>query len=116
MGFLKRLFGREEETWTVPPPQQETGEQPVVSTQHVVLTGDEARDAMHSIETMTGMDLDGDGQVGTTGMPPRQPLFTPASPDADVVGQLERLAALRDSGALTPEEFSAQKSRLLGGP
>lgn len=36
---------------------------------------------------------------------------TPAS--SDVVGQLERLAALRDKGVLSPEEFAAQKAKLL---
>jgi hypothetical protein len=29
--------------------------------------------------------------------------------------RLERLAALRDKGVLTDEEFAAEKSRLLGG-
>jgi uncharacterized membrane protein YdbT with pleckstrin-like domain len=38
----------------------------------------------------------------------------PARPD--VLGaQLERLEGLRDRGTLTPEEFEAQKRRLLGG-
>jgi hypothetical protein len=32
----------------------------------------------------------------------------------DPVAQLERLDALRQSGALTQEEFDAQKKRLLG--
>jgi hypothetical protein len=31
------------------------------------------------------------------------------------VSQLERLAALRQAGMLTDEEFAAQKARLLGG-
>ncbi|MGB6056969.1 MAG: SHOCT domain-containing protein [Microthrixaceae bacterium] len=31
----------------------------------------------------------------------------------DVAGQLERLAALRESGVLTPAEFDVQKARLL---
>jgi hypothetical protein len=31
----------------------------------------------------------------------------------DVIGDLERLAKLRDSGVLTPAEFEAQKARLL---
>ncbi|MBJ7329584.1 MAG: SHOCT domain-containing protein [Solirubrobacteraceae bacterium] len=33
----------------------------------------------------------------------------------DVVESLERLAKLRDAGALTPAEFEAQKARILGG-
>lgn len=47
---------------------------------------------------------------------------TPAVPAADrhrseddLLDRLERLAALRDSGALTEDEFRAQKRRLLGG-
>ena len=37
----------------------------------------------------------------------------PAGGD-DLISQLERLSALRDSGALTEAEFEAQKSRILG--
>jgi hypothetical protein len=32
----------------------------------------------------------------------------------DVIGQLERLTALRDKGALSPDEFEAQKRKVLG--
>ena len=40
----------------------------------------------------------------------------PAPPAAkDTITQLEELAALRDRGALTDEEFEAQKKRILGG-
>ena len=31
----------------------------------------------------------------------------------DVAGQLEKLAALRDQGVITPEEFASQKAKLL---
>ena len=34
---------------------------------------------------------------------------------ADPISLIERLAALRDSGALTDEEFAAQKRRILSG-
>ncbi|WP_370618633.1 SHOCT domain-containing protein [Mumia sp. Pv 4-285] len=41
----------------------------------------------------------------------------PAAPAAaapvDIVGQLERLAALQQQGILTPEEFAAEKAKLL---
>lgn len=37
---------------------------------------------------------------------------TPA--DSDVLGQLTKLVQMHDSGALTDEEFSAAKARLLG--
>jgi Short C-terminal domain len=33
---------------------------------------------------------------------------------ADPVAQLKELAALRDQGVLTEEEFTAQKARILG--
>jgi hypothetical protein len=35
--------------------------------------------------------------------------------EADLVSDLERLAKLRDSGALTDAEFQQQKTRMLGG-
>lgn len=38
-----------------------------------------------------------------------------AAPGVDVADQLARLAALRDQGVLTEQEFSAQKARLLAG-
>jgi hypothetical protein len=37
-----------------------------------------------------------------------------SSGDSDVLGQLTKLVQMHDSGALTDEEFSAAKSRLLG--
>ncbi|KQV74550.1 hypothetical protein ASC61_05775 [Aeromicrobium sp. Root344] len=36
------------------------------------------------------------------------------APADDVISRLERLAALRQSGALTEEEFAAQKAKVLG--
>ena len=40
----------------------------------------------------------------------------PAPPGhADNLARLERLAALHDSGALTDDEFAAEKRTLLGG-
>jgi hypothetical protein len=36
------------------------------------------------------------------------------SPESTRVGELERLVALRDAGALDPEEFAQEKQRLLG--
>jgi uncharacterized membrane protein YdbT with pleckstrin-like domain len=39
---------------------------------------------------------------------------TPAAPDAeDITATIERLAALRDAGAITPDEFEAKKTELL---
>lgn len=45
--------------------------------------------------------------------PPAPPAAAPASPEVDLVAGLSRLAHLRDSGALTEEEFQAAKARLL---
>jgi hypothetical protein len=45
--------------------------------------------------------------------PPPPP---PSAPAAETtVEQLQKLAQLRDSGVLTPEEFEAQKQKILAG-
>ena len=41
------------------------------------------------------------------------PSAAPAAPAPDLADQLARLAALRDQGVLSEDEFSEQKSRLL---
>jgi hypothetical protein len=38
----------------------------------------------------------------------------PASHAASTADELTKLAGLRDAGVLTPEEFEAQKAKLLG--
>ena len=43
-----------------------------------------------------------------------KPQQAPPPPQQDVVSQLERLAALKDQGILTEEEFQAQKAKILG--
>jgi multidrug resistance efflux pump len=45
--------------------------------------------------------------------PPAAPAPAPAAP-ADSTAELERLAKLHESGALSDEEFAAAKSKLLG--
>ena len=46
----------------------------------------------------------------------QQQLAAPAPVGGDgIVDQLERLAALRQQGILTDDEFAAQKARILGG-
>ena len=42
------------------------------------------------------------------------PQAAPAAPAPDPVGQLKELAALREQGVLTDEEFAAQKAKILG--
>jgi hypothetical protein len=52
----------------------------------------------------------------TPSAPPVAAMPPPAAPGAgdDTVAQLQQLAAMRDQGVLTDEEFAAAKSRLLG--
>ncbi len=50
----------------------------------------------------------------TRRVPAYQPAEGGSSPD--VIGQLKSLADLRDSGALTDDEFSAAKAKVLSGP
>jgi len=38
----------------------------------------------------------------------------PAAPEPDYVGELERLAQLREQGILSEEEFEAKKKQILG--
>ena len=38
----------------------------------------------------------------------------PAAPAVDPIEQLKELAALKDQGILTEEEFAAQKAKILG--
>ena len=38
----------------------------------------------------------------------------PAAPAADPIQQLKELAALKEQGILTDEEFAAQKAKILG--
>jgi Short C-terminal domain len=45
--------------------------------------------------------------------PPPPAEAAPAAPPVDLVAQLQGLAALRDQGVLTQEEFDAQKARIL---
>jgi hypothetical protein len=89
---------------------------------------------LQQYETMTGMDLDGDGRIagGAPAPPggiqamvagamagqaaqPAPPGDQPGTAD-DRVAALERLAALKASGALTDAEFEAEKARILQAP
>jgi hypothetical protein len=52
--------------------------------------------------------------VGGSGFTPA-PAPAPAADTGDQIAELERLAKLRDSGALTDAEFEQQKAKILGG-
>jgi len=54
--------------------------------------------------------------VGDSGFsPPQRSAPVGGGSGGDSVAQLERLAKLRDAGALTDAEFEQQKARILGG-
>jgi Short C-terminal domain len=48
----------------------------------------------------------------TYAAPPPPPAAAPAAPDP--IAQLKELAALKEQGILTDEEFAAQKAKILG--
>ncbi len=53
-------------------------------------------------------------QQGAQEAPAPAPAAEPAAAAPDPIAQLTQLAALKDSGALTEEEFEAQKAKILG--
>jgi membrane protein YdbS with pleckstrin-like domain len=53
------------------------------------------------------------GRVNRDGTPADAPAGPANAAQLDVPSQLEKLEAMRDRGTLTPEEFEAQKRRLL---
>jgi hypothetical protein len=53
------------------------------------------------------------GQMPGTGQVPGMTPPAPAPPQADPVEQLEKLAKLKESGALTEAEFEAEKAKIL---
>lgn len=55
-------------------------------------------------------------RVATAAAPRTEPpVYSGEPPDTDFIGELERLQALLDSGALTDTEFRRAKRRILGG-
>ena len=75
----------------------------VMRTSSVTINGQPASpEEIARFEALTGMDLNGDGITGSA-----------AATSDDRVAALERLAALHASGALTADEFAAEKRRLL---
>jgi hypothetical protein len=79
-----------------------------VETRAIDLRGSPERDqVVAAIEAATGTDIDGDGRIGDSS--------AVSGADDARLSKLERLAALRDSGALSATEFEAEKARVLGG-
>jgi Short C-terminal domain len=54
------------------------------------------------------------GEVRPVGGSGFTPAPSPSAPSGDSLAELERLAKLRDSGALTDAEFEQQKAKILG--
>jgi putative oligomerization/nucleic acid binding protein len=110
--------------------------------QRVAIDWDAARDRHDAESAARRAALAAEGPVGGSGPPPVldplggdsvfggalgtpsgianpvepsiEPSDDPAAGDDDVVARLERLDALRQSGALSREEFDEQKKKLLG--
>lgn len=60
-------------------------------------------------------DLEAQQQAPQYAAPPPPPApAAPAAPQVDVVEEITKYKALLDSGALTQEEFDAQKRKILG--
>jgi hypothetical protein len=55
------------------------------------------------------------GEVRPVGGSGFTPAPAPAADSGDHIAELERLAKLRDSGALSDAEFEQQKAKILGG-
>jgi Short C-terminal domain len=60
------------------------------------------------------MDEPSGGGGGYYEEAPPPPAPPPAAAAPDPIEQIKQLAALRDQGVLTDEEFAAQKTKLLG--
>jgi hypothetical protein len=53
--------------------------------------------------------------AGAYDQPPPPPPAAPPAAAQDPIAALKDLAALREQGVLTDQEFAAQKARILGG-
>ncbi len=72
-----------------------------------------SRDAQIYADRQSAYDQQAyDQQAYAQQAPP--PPAAAAAPEVDVVSQLKSLAALRDQGILTEDEFTAQKAKILG--
>ena len=77
------------------------------TSEHIDTSNDPAL-AMQIMQVVQQHNLEKAGM----GQPGAQPA---AGAGDDSISKLERLSALRDSGALTDAEFDAQKRQILGG-
>jgi hypothetical protein len=112
---------KQDADWT-----SDLGQPVAAATPHIQVVGnaspEQVKQAMDMAERFMNADLDGDGKVAggepAQGVSPMAGVLgtmgaRAALAPTDVVGQLERLAKLHETGALTDEEFAAQKAKLL---
>jgi hypothetical protein len=59
------------------------------------------------------LEESGEGAEPEAGRLPRAARQGPAPTESDQIEQLEKLASLKQKGALTEEEFEAEKAKLL---
>jgi hypothetical protein len=78
------------------------------TTQHIDTSNDPAL-AMQIMQVVQQHNLEKMGMAQPGGQQAQA-----GDPSGDALSKLERLAALRDSGALTDAEFEAEKKQLLG--
>jgi len=89
-----------------PQPPGEGRQPPAAGAPIVMVNGRPASpEELQQYEAMTGMDLDGDGRIAGSSNQP--------SAADDRVAAIERLVALRNSGAITAAEFETEKARIL---
>lgn len=81
----------------------------------LLLTSDESFNLRFNRHLMPAAASVNQAQNITIQMPGPMPSHAPAGPPNNVVDQLGKLNELRISGALSEEEFRAQKARLLQG-
>jgi hypothetical protein len=78
----------------------------------VVGGGGDVNDIVAALQqAMPGAQVNVQGAGGAPGITGGE---APADSDDDRVAQLERLAKLKESGALTDAEFEREKARILG--
>src|SRR5215218_5199129 len=68
------------------------------------------------VQSKTGMreDFSSREEPAEAATPAATPAPAPAAPEPEYVGELQRLAQLRDQGVITDEEFEAKKKQILG--
>jgi hypothetical protein len=121
MGFFKSRIEKKAQEYTAQAVQRaESSDDPIERTLGPG-GADQVRDAMAQFERF-GIHLDADSALGLTptavvpgasAEATPSPATAPAAP-GDPIGEIERLAGLHASGALTDEEFAAAKKSVIG--